>query len=84
MTDRRTSQPRLRGGNLGVHHALLGFLVSLIGMALGTMAAVPLTRPGADDLSYLGLPIQMFSIFILGAIALRLVRGRHWTRTTWA
>lgn len=55
---------------------MLGFVVSLIGMGLGTLASIALTAPDGSGASYLGLPVQMFATFVVGAIALRLVRRR--------
>ncbi len=68
--------PALAPGGLGISHAVVGFVVSLVGVGLGVVVSALLAAPGGADLSYLGLPVQMFATFLVGALALRLLRLR--------
>lgn len=68
--------PLLPVGPLGWGVALAGYLTYLVAIGLATGFSLAVFTSGGADLSYFGLPFQMLTMFLLGALVLRLTRRR--------
>ena len=65
---------------LGLRHALLGVGVVALTLMAGLFVAQAFTSADGDlSQTYLATPIQLAAMALVGATALRLVRGRSWS-----